>query len=317
MTRWGAILGGALVLGVAAAALGSLALFAVSVSLLFVAVGAAVAVQIALARVRIERTVRAGEVVEGQPLAVSFAVAGLRGLPVGVELLTQDGSWLPLAPGTTVASVVVDRPGAHLLGPATLRMRDDLGLVARTLDAGDPHAVLVLPEPEAVAAVRRRPTVDPAGDPEPDGLQPYAPGTPMNRVHWAAMARGAGLQERRFTAAAQALPLVVVQTRGARGPGAVDWVSRRAAGHLLGLIGTGGCRVLLPGDRMATTLTDPGTHWPAVHRRLAGLAAGDDAVVPAAGADDPAAIRLDAALAPPETETDRAPLPPGVTPLVP
>jgi len=314
MSRWATLLLLALATGLGSAALGSLALFAVAVALLVVAVGAAVAVPLGAARLRIGREVAAGEVVEGRPLRVVYDVRAPRWLPVAVEVRAGD-RWVALPHGRTAVEVTIHRPGPHLLGPAPVRVRDELGLLARRTAAGEPHAVLVLPEPDRTAAARRRPATDPAGDPEPDGLQPYVPGTPMNRVHWAAMARGAGLQERRFTAAAQALPLVVVQTRGARGPGAVDWTARRAAGHVLGLIGSGGCRVLLPGDRTAATLTDPGVHWPALHRRLAALPAGG--VVRDPAADDPAAIRVEAAAAPLDAEERRRPLPPGVTALEP
>ena len=65
------------------------------------------------------------------------------------------------------------------------------------------------------------------------------------------------------------LPLVVVDTADTGDPRAVDWAARTAAGVILRLAGTGGCRVLLPGDQVATTVTDLTAAWRGVHRRLA------------------------------------------------
>jgi uncharacterized protein (DUF58 family) len=108
-----------------------------------------------------------------------------------------------------------------------------------------------------------------AAELDPDGLQPYVPGSPIGRVYWPALARGAGLQQRRLAAPPTGLPLVVVDTTGASDPRAVDWAARAAAGAILRLASTGGCRVLLPGDQAATTVTDTAATWRGVHRRLA------------------------------------------------
>ena len=95
------------------------------------------------------------------------------------------------------------------------------------------------------------------------------PGVPLARIHWPALARGAGLQVRRFSAASGALPLVVVDTSGARDVRAVDWAVRTAAGHILALTRRGGCRVLLPGDAAATAVLELDGGWRALLRRLA------------------------------------------------
>ena len=93
----------------------------------------------------------------------------------------------------------------------------------------------------------------------------------MSRVHWASAARGGDLQERHFTTGRDQLPLVVVDTPA---PTNVDWAARSAAGIILALSRAGGCRVLLPGDRVpGTIVADPGG-WPAMHRRLAALEPG-------------------------------------------
>jgi hypothetical protein len=61
----------------------------------------------------------------------------------------------------------------------------------------------------------------------------------------------------------------MVDTADTGDPGAVDWAARTAAGAILRLAGTGGCRVLLPGDQAAVTVTDLTAAWRGVHRRLA------------------------------------------------
>ena len=53
-----------------------------------------------------------------------------------------------------------------------------------------------------------------------DGLRPYRPGTPASRIHWAALARGAGLLERRLRADGDTRPLVVLDARSPGPPGA-------------------------------------------------------------------------------------------------
>ena len=74
---------------------------------------------------------------------------------------------------------------------------------------------------------------------------------------------------------------MVVDTADTGDPRAVDWAARTAAGAILRLAGTGGCRVLLPGDQVATTVTDLTAAWHGVHRRLALLQPG----CPATGRD--------------------------------
>ncbi|MDO9354991.1 MAG: DUF58 domain-containing protein, partial [Solirubrobacteraceae bacterium] len=139
----------------------------------------------------------------------------------------------------------------------------------------------------------------------------YVRGTPMSRIHWKSAARGGELQERAFAPARDHLPLVMVDTTGAPSASAVDWAARTAAGQVLSLAQGGGCRLLLPGDRTPVVLMDPVAHWPAVHRRLADLGQGAPAArISARDLHD--AVRVNAAMAPPEAVVPRRPLPPGV-----
>jgi uncharacterized protein (DUF58 family) len=288
----------------AAATLGSLAFFALAIGVMVLYAGSASVLALAARRLRVERTLDRTEVQEGRPIVVRFAIDGLRGLPVTVEALGA-GGWQELGDGLRC---VVDRPGAHVVDASPLRLRDDLGLFARPVRGGRPESVLVLPEPAPPPERLRRGGSRVAGDPEPDGLRPYRPGTPISRVHWVSAARGRELQERHFVTGRDQLPLVVVDTTDAD-DAALDWVARSAAGIVLTLARNGGCRVLLPGDREPTIVADLGA-WPALHRRLAALEPG---VAPADVPDlDVVHVRATAA---PETLDDRGALPPGVLPL--
>jgi uncharacterized protein (DUF58 family) len=286
-------------LAFAAAAVGSLALFALALGLVVLYLGCLLALELAARRLRVVRTLDRQEVMEGRPITARFAVAGLRGLPVGVQALGPGGHWVELRDRL---EYVIDRPGAHVFGPTPLRLRDDLGLFGRPILGGAPESVLVLPEPVPPPGDLRRGGAEVNGDPEPDGLRPYAPGAPMSRVHWPSAARGVALQERHFVSGRDQLPLVVVDTSGVA---VVDGIARRAAGIVLALTRSGGCRVLLPGDRAATTLEDV-AGWPAMHRRLAALEPGERATP----VSDTHVFRVTEAEAP-----ERGPLPPGVVPM--
>src|ERR671928_204854 len=83
------------------------------------------------------------------------------------------------------------------------------GVALSAVAAAPAQEVLVLPRVEPVrplgvaarggaARARARPSGLPAV--EPDGLRPYRRGTPASRIHWPALARGAGLLERRLSA---------------------------------------------------------------------------------------------------------------------
>ncbi len=105
---------------------------------------------------------------------------------------------------------------------------------------------------------------------EIDGLRPYRPGTPASRIHWAALARGAGLLERRMRAEQDARPLVVLDARcGSEELERLDAAVRAAASLLLELARAGACGLLtaeaprpLEVDRRLAT-------WPAALAQLA------------------------------------------------
>lgn len=302
---------GPVLLCVAAAALGSVALFAVAVALGLIYVGAHVLVTRGAERLAVVRKLDRVEVVEGTAVTVLFDIEGLAGLPAEVELLGTDGSWHGLPMGRSSVRYVINQPGEHVIEPSPMRIRDDLGLITRHVTVGEAVSVLVLPEPARTAAPPREGAIARSPDPEPEGLRAYVPGTPVSRIHWKSAARGGDLQERSFTTAVDHLPLVVVDTAGATSRPALNWVARHASGTIVELVRGGGCRVLLPGDRTPTTVTDVLAQWPGVHRRLANLPVGSPLIAP--GADLRGALVVAPAMAPAEALVPPGPLPPGIT----
>jgi uncharacterized protein (DUF58 family) len=289
---------------------GSVALFAFALGLLVVVAGCVAATVIGARRIAVERTVDRAEILEGRPLTLRFKIAGLRGLPVHAEVLGESGRWQRLDEGGS-RRCTIERPGAHLVGPSWVRVRDDLGLFTRHLTAGDPAVVLVLPEPANVGVQPRAQGADPGGDPEPDGLQPYSRGTPVGRIHWPSVARAGEWQERRVVTAPRDMPFVVVDLVGAPSEEAVDWTLRAAAGQIHGFACAGGCRVLLPGERHPIAVENVAEGWPAVHRRLASLRGAAEVAAPTA---PPGALHVRAAQAPALGKSPTR-LPPEVVPL--
>jgi uncharacterized protein (DUF58 family) len=282
----------ALILG-GGGGIGSSTLFALGAALALAVVVATLLTAVAARRIRVRRAITVDELGEDDALSITFTVEGLGRLPVRVEVLDADGRWTALERGSEVLTLRVGRRGAHLVGPSRVRLGDDLGLARRGLLVGEPHELLVLP------AVGRGSTAIPgglsrSGDPDPDGLRAYRPGTPMSRIHWASLARGGELQERIMLAASNGLPLVVVDTGSAADDAAVDWAARTAAGAVRELLAGGGCRVLLPGAGSAVEVTAPDA-FAELHRALARMGAGAPRPDAAAGGQ---IIRIDAAVAP-------------------
>ena len=76
------------------------------------------------------------------------------------------------------------------------------------------------------------------------------PGTPASRIHWPALARGAGLLERRLQADGDSRPLVVLDLALRRAAASrLDAAVRAAASLTLELARSGGCACCCPGDR--------------------------------------------------------------------
>jgi len=144
---------------------------------------------------------------------------------------------------------------------------------------------------EAASTPASRARADLLAAVEVDGLRPYRLGTPASRIHWPALARGAGLLERRLRVEGDMLPLVVLDARGTGPDEHLDTAVRAAASLTLELARTGGCKLLLPGSRRALAVEADLASWPAAHARLALVEGGPEARAPS-----PAALR--AALGP-------------------
>jgi len=176
------------------------------------------------------------------------------------------------------------RRGRHVFPPPSLELSDALGL-ARVCHpgTGTGDEMLVLPSTQPVpwlrSGHRRQATgrsavslLGATGSGEVDGLRAYMPGTPASRIHWPALARGAGLLERRLVTEPVSHPLVVLDSR-VDDPEAdesrLDASVRAAASITLELARRGGCSLLLPGSRVPTDIASDLVAWPAMHVRLA------------------------------------------------
>jgi uncharacterized protein (DUF58 family) len=248
-------------------------------------------ISIAARGARVERQLHSDRVVEEEPLEATIEVTrGPWGLPGGELQDPLAGSpvslrgWLSPLSGDSTANVRVvarfARRGRVTVEPPSLAVRDPLELACAVRRAAGPaDEILVLPRTERVhwlgrdlarpdPNVGRSPT-EPLAAVEVDGLRPYRQGTPASRIHWPALARGAGLLERRLQADGDSRPLVVLDAR-CDGPSEnLDACVRAAASLVLELARRGGCGLLLPGERRPIDIDrDLGT-WHAAHVKLA------------------------------------------------
>lgn len=250
----------------------------------------------------IERKLESERVIEDEPIEATIEVTrghwGLPGAavadPLAGEPVSIRGPMSLISGGTTASVRIVasfPRRGLRRVEPPTLIVSDALELarVVR-LSASPPQELLVLPRTERVKWVPgagekwRRATgaapIEPFGATEIDGLRPYRQGTPASRIHWAALARGAGLLERRLRADTETRPLVVVD---ARGDGPVDHLDAavRAAASLVLELGTRtGCGLLLPGEFRPLEIEPDLRAWPVAHARLAMIEGGPETRAP-------------------------------------
>lgn len=238
---------------------------------------------------RVERELGAARVVEGEPLVVRVRARAGRLRLAGGELVAMPGPHPQEAPVARLAAgrggvageaaLSFPRRGRVTLPPAELRLVDALGLGVRTVSGGEGDDLLVLPRVEPVRSLAAgggllRGGEDgahtaPGAESEIDGLRPYREGTPATRIHWPALARGAGLVERRMLPEAERLPLVALDAGREADGDALDAAVRATASLAMALAARGGCAVLLPGDRRPTSLEPALLAWPGLHARLA------------------------------------------------
>ena len=235
----------------------------------------------------VARELSSHRVAEEEPLTVRLtARAGALPFPGGAledPLLPEPA---PVHSGRAVARVRIEvrfaRRGARALAAPRLALRDPLGVARREVGEEGEDRVLVLPRVHPVIAAGEGSPLQTGGRAAPvagaemelDGLRPYRDGAPATRIHWPALARGAGLLERRLRPEGEGRPLVVLDAAGPVATEDLDAAVRAAASLAHALARAGGCSILLPGDRRATALEPDGRGWPAVHARLAIVEAG-------------------------------------------
>ena len=275
----------------------------------FAAVGALTPLWIGVAArgTSVTRVLHADRVVEDQPVEATIKLRwGLFGSP-GIELLDPLGREAmafaprisPLRSGRTTEARIVarfSRRGRRRFDPPCVAISDQLGIV-RIVRRGSsgPEELLVLPRTERVRWPRpgegerlhsaaSNASIETLAATDVDGLRPYRPGTPASRISWPALARGAGLLERRLRTDRDGGPLVVLDVRCSGPAGDVDAAVRAAGSLTLELARRMGCDLLLPGDRRPIHLEADLVAWSAVHVRLALIEGGPDAPMPSLGA---------------------------------
>ena len=275
----------------AAAAFASPSLYVPGLALGVLVGGSALWVGLVARRAHVERLPGPWTVVEGDPYPLEVVVkAGRWPLPGGhvvhplAERSEPAGTRTPIRTRLQVSSL---RRGRQVVAPVILRLTDPLGLRTAEVRGGDADQVLVLPRTEPV--VVRRPAgagkgdalldgVDRLGaagldtrpiDFELDGLRPYRQGSPASRIHWPTVARNREMLEHRLVSGAQVTPLVVLDSADAAGDDALDRAVRAAASLCVHLAPSGGCALLISGERAPREIDAQLRAWPQVHARLA------------------------------------------------
>lgn len=285
-----------------ALAIGPSLLFVLGVGLALVGVAAPIWTWLSAKGASVRRHLPTERVLEGQALEATLALdGGWLGLPIGEvqDSLARDRLRIPRGRRARIRVVArFERRGLRRLGPPSLVIGDPLELTRTVRTSPQPsQELLVLPRTEPVRAVGdggtraiglAGATSDMLAAVELDGLRAYIPGTPASRIHWPALARGAGLLERKLRVAGDTVPLIVFDARGPEPVGAqadyLDAAVRAAASLTLELARARGCRLLLPGDRRALEISPSLLAWPAAHARLAVLEGGPGARAPSPGA---------------------------------
>lgn len=263
----------------------------------FAVLGAAAPAWVALAArdADVSRTLGTRLALEGEPLRATLTVRrGRLGAPgatvrdpltgASIDIGDRLSVWRGAATVELRVTGRFDRRGRHWFAPPTIELSDTLGLArSERRGTGPGHEVLVLPRTEPVRWLGRAGGARVAGHGSPDnhepmsageidGLRQYMPGTPAARIHWPALARGAGLLERRLVDEPDVEPLIVVDARAPESPEGreqVDAAVRAAASLTLELARRRGCSLLVPGARAALLVGPDLTGWRVAHQKLA------------------------------------------------
>ena len=258
-------------------------LFVPGASFVLLAVVSQAWVRVSARGAGVRRTLSPLRVQEDEPVTLTLhATSGITPFPGGtIEEPLLSGSASPLLSGRS-ADIRIQarfaRRGRRRLVPPVLVIRDPLGLSERRVSGSETVDLLVLPRTSPVDVVadgtprsagHARAMVAGSAEVELDGLRSYRPGAPASRIHWPALARGAGLLERHLRPEGDGRPLIVLDPRAPQRPEDLDAAVRAAASLCLALARAGGCVIMLPGDRRAVGLDAGLGTWPALHARLA------------------------------------------------
>jgi uncharacterized protein (DUF58 family) len=259
------------------------------ICLLVLAAGAYAWVELATRRARLERDPLPRRIAEDEPLRLRIRLRGAPLRPPGGQL-SDPLLAMPMAVGPrrrrALERVVhLHGPGRRRIAPSRLLVGDPLGLWSRELSSGATEEIVVLPRVEPVDSLGSNGTrfggrgggeADDADSPaaaggqlEVDGLRPYRQGSPASRIHWPSVARSREMLERRMVAGGGSRPLVVLDPRGAREREALERALRAAASLCVALAASGGCELLLPGERRPIAIDPALRAWTEAHVRLA------------------------------------------------
>jgi uncharacterized protein (DUF58 family) len=260
------------------------------IALIGLAVAASAWVALSARGAAIRREPGAATVIEDQPYRLAFTVSH-RALPLPGGRIVEPLLDRPLSLDGGRARIEADarfsRRGRRTLEPATLELRDPLGISRRNVRGRGTAELLVLPRTEPVVASSARGGSDgghgrfgtgsggagleaPAVDLEIDGLRPYRQGSPATRIHWRSVARRAEMLELRLVAGADRMPMVALDSSRPHDAETLDAAVRAAASLCLHLARTSGsCSLLLAGDERPLLVGAGLDGWPRAHARLA------------------------------------------------
>jgi uncharacterized protein (DUF58 family) len=277
-------------LALAGLGFGLLAALVAGIALIGLAIGAIAWVELATIGGRLEREPGPSRLEESEPYPLRLTLQRTLLPPPGGELTDPllDRA-IPVGPRWSRRAsrdVWLERPGRVPLVPSRLVVRDPLGLWRRELDSGRATELVVLPRIDPVRWVG--PGTEPGGlsagsgsnadassrrgglaQFEVDGLRPYRDGSPASRIHWPAVARTGEMIERRLVAGGEPRPLVVFDPRGTSNRDHRERAMRAAASLCVELARSGGCELLVPGERRPLAIDPALRAWPEAHVRIA------------------------------------------------
>jgi uncharacterized protein (DUF58 family) len=271
-------------------AFGLVSALACGIGLLGLALGAVAWVELATFGGRLERAPGPGRLEESEPFPLRLALRRTLVPPPGGELIDPllDRS-VPVGPRwrrRLSREIWLERPGRLRLAPSRLIVRDPLGLWRRELASARSEELVVLPRVDPVRwggpgaeargqsagsgsasdATSRRGGL---AQLEVDGLRPYREGSPASRIHWPAVARTGQMIERRLIAGGEPRPLVVFDPRGGTSQAHRERAMRAAASLCVELARSGGCELVVPGERRPLEIDQALRAWPEAHVRIA------------------------------------------------